>query len=259
MADVDLVGVAETGTYSTSSPNPHVDLSGSSPGTYGIEQLVGDIAANGDKVKCTVRKDRSNWAVYRNATYTTGSPNLIDLSSAVLADSKGTLSNSDSVEVIGLAHDNSDGFFLCRSTASGTAQTISANTHTAVNSSVMDTEVIDRNGWLSGSRFTPQRAGYYQIGGLAVMNGLNDGIKIQVGISKNGGNPGSNPQNFVFLSRGYTGNTFATTGFGGAQIMYANGSTDYFDLVVYHDQASGTVTVPVVENYAYFWGFFVHE
>lgn len=105
MADIDLIGVAETGTYSTSAPNPHVDLSGSSPGSYGIEQLVGDIAANGDKVRLTVRKDRSNWAVYRGATYTTGSPNIIDLSGATLEDSKGTLSNSDSVEVIGIGFD----------------------------------------------------------------------------------------------------------------------------------------------------------
>lgn len=149
------------------------------------------------------------------------------------------------------------GLFLLRNNGSATDQTITLNTYTAIGSGLLNTKVIDENTWVSGARYTPQRAGYYQLGGLVVLYTMADGAKVQVGISRNGGTPGSNPQDFVFLSRGYTGNTNSTAGFGGSQVMYANGSTDYFDLMCYHD-SSGTIKAGSTQNYCYFWGYWLH-
>ena len=103
MADKDIFGVAETGTYSTSAPNPHVNLAGSSPTGYSIVQLFSGAMANAETATVTIRKDASNWAVYSGATYTTGSPNIVDLSTGSLLESAGSIANADTVDVLGLA------------------------------------------------------------------------------------------------------------------------------------------------------------
>jgi len=102
MADQLIYGCAETGAYSTDAPNPNVELSGSIAPGYAIGQTFVSALSNSDTVTVTIRKDATNWAVYTGAVFTTGTPNLIDLSGATLAESAGTLSDTDSVEVLGL-------------------------------------------------------------------------------------------------------------------------------------------------------------
>lgn len=107
MADKNIYGAAENGTYSTSSPNPHVDLAGTSPTGFLIAQLFGGALTNGQTATVTIAKasDAGVWAVYSGATYTTATPNIIDLTAATLKESSGSLANSDSVVVLGLVPD----------------------------------------------------------------------------------------------------------------------------------------------------------
>lgn len=102
MSDKIILGCAELGTYSTDAPNPHINLAGATCSGYAIVQLFTGAMANGDTCTVTIRKDATNWAVYSNALFTTGTPNIIDLTAAVLEESTGTLSDTDPVEVLGI-------------------------------------------------------------------------------------------------------------------------------------------------------------
>jgi hypothetical protein len=82
-----------------------VDLSGTPPAGYAIRQLFAAALTSGQTVTVTVRDDADNWAVYRGAVYTAGSPNSLDLSAATLLESAGTLADNASVEVFALEPD----------------------------------------------------------------------------------------------------------------------------------------------------------
>lgn len=97
MADQDVAGAIEDGTYATDAPNPHVNLAGTSPSGYFIDELFVNVLSNSQTCSVTVRKDADNWASYKNVTFTTGSPNILDLSGATAITTKGTLANSDTV------------------------------------------------------------------------------------------------------------------------------------------------------------------
>jgi hypothetical protein len=103
MADKTIWGCAETGTYRTTSPNPHIDLTGEAATGFAVAQPFSGGMSSAETATVTVFKDSSHWAVYKTAKYTSGSPNIIDLSTATLLESAGTLSASDTVTVIGLS------------------------------------------------------------------------------------------------------------------------------------------------------------
>ena len=102
MADQDIFGAIEDGTYSTTSPNPHVNLAGTSPSTAYIRRLFSAATTNGKTLTVTIRKDADNWACYKKATFTTGSPNIIDLSTGTSVGSAGSIANGEAVEVSAL-------------------------------------------------------------------------------------------------------------------------------------------------------------
>lgn len=128
MADKDLFGCAETGTWATSSPNPHVDLSGSVPPGYAITQALGGALATGETFTATILKSAAHWACYSGAVYTTGTPNIVDLSSATLLESLGSLADTDAVQILGLAphHGSGSSVLLSRQVASDSASIIFA-------------------------------------------------------------------------------------------------------------------------------------
>jgi len=102
MAEIhDPWAAVEDGAWSTDAPNPNVELAGTSPNTFVIEQVLGSVLSNGDTFTAVIYKDRDNWRAYSDATYTTGTPNIVDLSAAVLEDSLGTISDTDTVVVYG--------------------------------------------------------------------------------------------------------------------------------------------------------------
>lgn len=101
MADkANVFGAIEDGTYSTTAPNPHVNLAGTMPSGNFIRQTFANAASDGWTLTITVRKDEDNWVIYSGATFTTGSPNILDLSTGTLISSAGSISNGDTVIAI---------------------------------------------------------------------------------------------------------------------------------------------------------------
>jgi regulation of enolase protein 1 (concanavalin A-like superfamily) len=104
MADKLIYGCVESGTYSTSAPNPHVQLAGAASG-FGIRQAFVDALADGETATVTIRASQDIWAVYSGAVFVTGSPNRIELSTATVLESSGALVNSASVVAFALGPD----------------------------------------------------------------------------------------------------------------------------------------------------------
>jgi hypothetical protein len=99
MTDRRVYGVTESGTYSTSSPTPHVQLAGAASG-LGIRQTFAAALSDGETVTVTVRASDDIWAVYSGAAFTDGDPDILDLSAATLLESAGTLTDTASVRVV---------------------------------------------------------------------------------------------------------------------------------------------------------------
>jgi hypothetical protein len=112
------------------------------------------------------------------------------------------------------------------------------NTDTKI---IYDTEEFDTNNNFASSRFTPTVAGYYQLNACVLIN-LSSGI-LGIMLYKNGGRFRYGVQTINTTS--YAGATFST-------LVYANGTTDYFE--VYAINSGGTATNLAGEIYNYFNG-----
>lgn len=112
--------------------------------------------------------------------------------------------------------------------ADGSAQTIANNTNTKV---LFQTEEFDTNSCYSSSRFTPTVEGYYQLNASVRMDGTSGTGECMVMIYKNGGiykrghNESGTEQGASFWSMEVS------------SVVYANGTTDYFE--IYVRQGSG--------------------
>ena len=96
------------------------------------------------------------------------------------------------------------------------AQTVSANTYTKV---LFPTEEFDTNNCFASSTFTPTVAGYYQINAAIGLNSTGESL---INLYKNGAG---------FKS----GNDLVGTVYGIviSALVYANGTTDYFEIYGY--------------------------
>lgn len=107
MADTLPFFVAESGTYSSTGPS--VVLSGTAAGLsdYPARTFVAAAADtsivfdSGNKCTVVIVKSASNYKRYTGATWTTGSPASINLSTATLEGSSGTITDGDAVTVFG--------------------------------------------------------------------------------------------------------------------------------------------------------------
>ena len=226
MSDKTLFGCAETGTYSTDAPNPHVALSGTASTSYSIAQLFADAMSSDETATVSVVKDKDNWAVYSGAKFTNNTVDTLDLSVATLQESKGTLSDEDAVTCLGLApikRMNSTKVWL------NSTDNPSTSSETKVE---LDTVAFDEDGWWdSGNkRISPKKAGYYLVtGGIYYDYTVNQWI--YGAFYKSG--------SFAGLV-GITTTVANTIGAAGSSIMYLNGSTDYVEL---YAKASSTSLV----------------
>jgi hypothetical protein len=98
-------------------------------------------------------------------------------------------------------------------------QTISGSTWTKI---TFDTEEFDTNNNFSSSRFTPAVAGYYQISWNVEIS--SNYCSTLSHLYKNGSNSGTSKQGQWI--KDYGGGTV------GSCLIYANGSTDYFEIYV---------------------------
>jgi hypothetical protein len=107
-----------------------------------------------------------------------------------------------------------------------------------------DTEEFDTNNNFASSRFTPTVAGYYQLSACLLLN-VGSGV-LGIMLFKNG-------SRFKYGSQ-----TLNNTGFSGANLsvlVYANGSTDYFE--IYAIQSAATATNLGGQAFNYFNGSLV--
>ena len=149
------------------------------------------------------------------ATTTSGLTQSADNSGVLqLASGTGNLVTVPSVTGTAMVSGNMPAF----SAYASTNQSYSANVHTKVN---FGTEEYDTNNNFASSRFTPTVAGYYQLN-YRISVGAQYGI---VYIYKNGSiyAEGNSIQGYgQGFDSGATGNN----------LVYANGSTDYFEIYV---------------------------
>lgn len=216
MSDKSIFGVAEQGVYSTDAPTPHIVLGDSVVEGPIVVQLCSGALATGDKATFSIAKNSDNWAVYSHATFTTGTPNTIDLSAALLRSSKGALANSDVVSVIGLSPGIAGigAFYGCQTAAWSTTGT---NAWTVL---PIDTIVIDTGGmWDSANSYVrPKVPGYYYAS-VQVKSTVSGNI--EPGIYKNGA-----------ISSKVGVRDSKTSAHGGA-LVYCNGTTDYIQPAAY--------------------------
>jgi len=121
-------------------------------------------------------------------------------------------------------------------------QTINPSTETKV---IFDVENIDTDGWYdpTTSRFTPKKAGYYRFNVSIRHTNLGDNARADLSLYKNGAR-------IAYLERlGGDGTIYPQLK--GQFIAYANGTTDYFEVYTYTDNAAAT-TIPVSSLYNYF-------
>jgi hypothetical protein len=107
MADKLPFFAAESGTWRTTSPDPHIDLSGTALtlGTYPAQtfKAAADDAtldfATTNTCTITAWKDATNWKRYEGAVWTDAATDTLDLSAATLMGAAGSIANGDAVSV----------------------------------------------------------------------------------------------------------------------------------------------------------------
>jgi hypothetical protein len=172
-------------------------------------------------------------ALAGDATSSAGSSTL---TLATVNSNTGSFGSSSSIPVITV---NGKGLVTAVSTSavaggnqpafyaySNAAQATTSNVATKI---LFQLELFDTNNNFASSRFTPTVAGYYQLSTSLLKDG--SPTRVQVQIFKNGGGTGNE-----FMLVDTTATSFIRGG--GSILLYANGSTDYFE--VYGTQILGT-------------------
>jgi hypothetical protein len=122
-------------------------------------------------------------------------------------------------------------------------QTITSGTQQKV---LFQVEEFDTNNNYASSRFTPTVAGYYQLNSQVRLDGASGTGECMILLWKNGAEfrRGWNSQGVQFATNFWAMNL--------STLVYANGTTDYFE--IYVQQGSGSnVTVTAVNNPALTW------
>ena len=106
------------------------------------------------------------------------------------------------------------------SVAPNANQSLGAAANTKI---LFQTEEFDTNNNFASSRFTPTIAGYYQLNACVRPNAVNGEAQIQIFKNNNSFKAGSN----VLVNSGTQQGTIVSS------LIYANGTTDYFEIFVY--------------------------
>ena len=110
---------------------------------------------------------------------------------------------------------------------SSAAQAVSTATWTKV---TYDAEEIDTEGWFASSKYTPQQAGYYSVRAQAYFQFLQN-QSCYIGVWRNG-------SEYARTSMQSVRNTLTDVALSGNCLVHCNGSTDYFEIYVWHDYGS---------------------
>jgi hypothetical protein len=122
------------------------------------------------------------------------------------------------------------GTFLIRRSA--TQNNIANITETKIN---FDSEIVDVSGWYNTTtfRYVPLVAGYYTfVGGARILPGV-AGATFRIYLRKNG-------TTVYGMGQGSGQSTFEIDTYGSSPPIIANGTTDFFELICWHDLGVGT-------------------
>lgn len=122
-----------------------------------------------------------------------------------------------------------------------TAQTIDRITTTKL---TWSTEVFDSDNAFTSNTFTPTKAGMYFLHATSVMASIDDTTYSILYLYKNG--------SAVVKSKDPTSGTTQPSI---SYIAEANGTTDYFDVYLYHNDGDATADVAGGSNETYFMGY----
>jgi hypothetical protein len=169
-------------------------------------------------------------------TYADGSNNKIwTLTPAGDMFFPGKISTAGNIQVNGKTAVNGPAFSAYANT---TLQTITSGTQQKV---LFQTEEFDTNNNFASSRFTPTVEGYYQLNAEVRLDGSSGTGEIMIVLYKNGTEHkrGTN-QSGTSIATNFWAMTISS-------LVYANGTTDYFE--IYVQQTSGAnLTVTAVNN-----------
>jgi hypothetical protein len=127
--------------------------------------------------------------------------------------------------------------------ADATLQTITSGSQQKV---LFQTEEFDTDGCFASSRFTPTVPGYYQLNAQVRLDGASGTGEMMIVIYKNGAEykRGTNQQGTQIAANFWAQQV--------SSLVYANGTTDYFEIYVQQGLGS-SVTVTAVNNPAITW------
>jgi hypothetical protein len=150
------------------------------------------------------------------------------------------LSASGTIQVSGKQAVNGPAFSAY---ANNTLQTITSGSQQKV---LFQSEEFDTNNNFASSRFTPTVEGYYQLNAEVRLDGASGTGEMMIVIWKNGAEykRGTNQSGTQIAS-----NFWAMTV---SSLVYANGSTDYFEIYV-QQGSGGSVTVTAVNSVNITW------
>jgi hypothetical protein len=215
------------------TPQTGLTLSNGQPATTAMQQLVAlfeRVGALGAVVP---------------ATETT--QGLVELASVAEARA-GTLAGAYALTPATAKAMDSEGFFSSYQAAA--QPDIPDGTNTKV---IFDVEEVDVSGWFvpgsgtTGSRYTPQRAGWYELNGAVRLSGpAVDASRVSLSVFKNG-------TQYKVIDLSHTsGTTNQVIGVSGSCYVQANGS-DFFELYLLHTYGVARAVTPGQE-YVWFQG-----
>ena len=177
------------------------------------------------------------------ATTTSGLTQSADNSGVLqLASGTGNLVTVPSVTGTAMVSGNMPAF----SASTTTTQAISTSTYTKVNFPV---EQFDTNNNFASSTFTPTIAGYYQLNTSVNFSGNSTCLYGNLVLYKNGA---------IFRSLTSLVAT-SVSSIGNSCLVYANGSSDYFEIYAYTTTPSVSLYGDASNNYTWFNGTLVRS
>jgi hypothetical protein len=209
------------------------------------------LAATANAVKTTY--DLANGAIAKSIVDAKGdlvAATAADTVSRLAVGANGTVLTADSAEATGLkwaaAGASSGPAFRVYKSAN---QIITASTFTKI---TFDTEIFDTDNCFASNRFTPTKAGYYQINLTLSSSGSGNLNNAYCALYKNG---------TVASYFSYQANSQGpTSGATGSALFYANGTTDYFEGYAYLTCASGGESINgTAEQFTNFSGVWIRS
>jgi hypothetical protein len=152
----------------------------------------------------------------------------------------GTMSVGSAYQIAGKKAVNGPAFSAY---ANATLQTITSGSQQKV---LFQTEEFDTDGCFASSRFTPTVEGYYQLNAEVRLDGVSGTGEMMIVIWKNGTGykRGINQQGTQIAANFWAMQV--------SSVVYANGTTDYFEIYV-QQGSGGSVTVTAVNDPAITW------